>query len=69
MIKTAPDKLTRRERLDVLQVRKFMALGMSHRKYANGEGEIITTVMIPPSYRSVYERDGYTMQAALPEDN
>jgi hypothetical protein len=55
------------ERLAVLQVRKFVSLGMAHRKYAS-KGRVITTVLIPPSYRSTVGEDNYSLQAALPED-
>lgn len=53
---------------DVLKVRRLLLLGMESRKYVNDAGVMITSVLIPPSYRRAGE-DRYTLQAALPEDN
>lgn len=54
--------------LKVLKVRNYVRLGMAHRKFHDG-GTIITTVMIPPSYRELSGEETHTIQAALLEDN
>lgn len=52
---------------DVMKVRRFVALGMPSRKFADKDGRIITTVIVPESYRRAGE-ERFSIQAALPED-
>ena len=49
----------------ILAVRKFVSLGMPNRKFVS-RGLTITTVIVPPSFQHMWP--GYSLQAALPED-